>query len=802
MLYNYLKIAFRNLYKRKFVSLLNIAGLALGMSACLTMILIIRDQLGYDTFHPNAAQTYRIVCRQPDGMGVATVPYPLGDALQQEFPAIAAKTRLVRSIWGTDATTAANVTLPVDGFFAESSFFEVFGFKLNSDNPAAALSEPNTLVLSQQTAERFFGKNNPIGETLTLKNKGTYRITGVVETPPGKTHLEFDVLASVSTLATLEKAYPPEEEVEKVTDNWGNWYMAYVYVTLQPGKTREDLTKALLAVSSSRKNAEKTDKDLTYVAQSLGSLSPRAERLANDTGRAAPWFLIWGLLAFVVILTLFPCLNYANMAISLSLSRIREMGIRKAMGAGVRDVKNLMRAEAIVTSLLALVLAYPLHLIINGFVAESFPPEVQMTGLKAGPLDWLIFVVFGLLVGLLAGWIPARRMARLHPALALRGNKSGEQPGTRRLGWRKMMLVGQFVVSLVLMIVVATLWTQMRFMTVADYGFQKENLLTVELQGNKAELMAAELSRDPHVSGVCATSVQIAGSNLQGFTLQKGPGTEPLSIHGAIVNDQYIPVMGLELVAGENFPAQIPSTEQFLIINEKALDMLGIGSAQEAIGQTLWLSDSLPVTIRGVLRDFHYRIMEHGIEPFALRYSDFQFGLLHVRIAPGDPVQTFSALDQIWRRLDKVHPLKATFMEQSMREAYGDVILTGQMAGFFAILAIVLACMGLLGMVTYSVGSKVKEIGIRKVLGASAAQITLSLSRSFLTMLLIAVLLAVPLGYLLSLQFLQLFAYRIEVGWMIPAMCVAALLGLALLTVGVQTVHAALANPVKTLRSE
>jgi putative ABC transport system permease protein len=351
---------------------------------------------------------------------------------------------------------------------------------------------------------------------------------------------------------------------------------------------------------------------------------------------------------------------------------------------------------------------------------------------------------------------------------------------------------------------VATLWSQMRYMTLADYGFQKENLLTIEMQGNKPLVVAQEMIQVPQVKGVAMTTVQIASNNLQGMPLYKTPGGEDLGAHCALVDENYVSVLDLKMVAGENFPKNKTSTkEELLIINEKAVERFQLGTANDAVGKTLWLNDSTPAQITGVLRDFHYRILEEGIEPFVLRYSPRENGhIMHVRLSAGDPQMAMAALGSVWKKIDTVHPLKATFMEDSIQKAYGHVTFVGGIISFFAVLSLILACMGLLGSVTYSVSTKVKEIGVRKVLGASTQQVIFQLSKPFMLLLAMAILIALPLGYLASSKFLTIFAYRIDSNGLILGGSAAIMLLLGLLTIGLQAGRAALVNPVKALRSE
>jgi putative ABC transport system permease protein len=804
MLFNYFKIALRNLHKQRFFSSLNILGLALGMSACLTLILIIRDQLGYDKFHPDAERVYRINCQEEEGTRLACAPYPLGATLAKEYGAVETSTRLIRGIYGLDATTADNRTFQVGGYFAEPSFFEVFGFQLEVGNAATALSEPNGLVLSKKAAARLFPNQNPIGASLVLKDKGTYKVTGVVAEPPGKSHIMFECLLAAASMPAIEAALPTEMAGEKVLENWENHYMSHVYVRLRPGKTSTDLQNDLDLVAEARAKVGMGDKGVTFFAQHLNNITPQPERLANDTTNGAPIFFFWGMLFFLVLLTVFPCLNYANLAISAALARTREMGVRKAIGASQLELRKLFLAESVLTAFLALALAWLLHLPINRFVGIYFPPEADLQTLSAKPTDWAIFVLFAAVVGLLAGWIPARRMSKMQALSALRSNAQGTATTGKRMGWRTAMIVGQFAFSLILMVIVATLWGQMRYMAMSNYGFQKENLLTVELQGNSADIVGREMLQSPTVVGVAPASVPLAGNSLQRTGIKRKPGSDYEDLHSVYVNGGYMRVMGIQLLAGKDFPEGKPveGHEELLILNEKAVQHFGLGTPNEAVDQTIWLGDSLPARVCGVVRDFHYRTFEAHIEPFGLVYGAPDKHLLQVRIAPGDPARTMAALTGIWKKLDSVHEFKAKFTDDALDGSAGGVRLVSGLVGFFAVLSLALACMALLGMVTYSVGTKVKEIGVRKVLGASVASVAVQLSKRFVLALAVAVCIALPLGYLVSNLFLGLFAYHISVGASILGGSAVVLLALGLFTVGVQAWKAALANPTDSLRSE
>jgi putative ABC transport system permease protein len=803
MLNNYIKIAWRNLMSHKFYTLLNVVGLSLGLTTSLSVILIIRDSYSYDNFHENIDHIYRINSTNHEGIKIACAPYQLSEQLVSAYSVADAQTRLVRTFYGVDATSETNLTLQMDGYFAEPSFFDMFSFVLESGNPATALAEPNTLVLSKKMAEKFFGNSNPIGQALTLKNRGgAYRVTGVVAKPQGKSHIEFDCLASAKSLETIETALAPDAE-ERVMDDWSDIYSTHAYVRLAPDKTQTDLQNALAAIAESRNKTATPEQQVQFSAQNLGDISPQPERISNDPSRAAPWFFMWGMGAFMVLLLVFPSLNYANMAFARAMTRAREIGVRKAIGAGRTDLHALFLTEAVLTSGLALVVSALLHFPLNHAVGKYFPAFTNLKDLEAKPFDWLIFIGLTLAVGLFAGWIPARRLSKLDPSFALRGNLSAFKPSSRRLNLRAAMLVGQFAASLVFMILVATIWSQIRYMTLADYGFNKENLLNIELQGNKADILAAELQSNQHVISTTPASVLLASNNLQGMSLRRERTSEDLGAHCVSTGHNYLNIMGLQLLAGENFPANAsPDRLQYLILNEKAVEKFQLGSPAQAIGQTLWVSDTASVTVVGVVKDFHYRTMSDGIEPFALRFAPNEQRLLHVKLAAGNPETALASLESTWKSVDPVHPFKAEFMEESVVESYKGFEFVGGLISFFSFIALSLALLGLLASVTHSMGTRVKEIGVRKVLGASVSQVALFLSRRFLVILCIAIILALPAGYALSNLFLSLFAYRISVGGLILGGCAGALVLLGLVTVGIQAVKAALANPVKSLRSE
>ena len=808
MLLNDISVAFRNLRKYKFFSVLNVLGLALSMSVSLLIITVIRNQFGYDEFHPAPERTFRIIteARRKEGGSekYASSPYPLGTALRQDYAVAEAVTSLSNGPSG-DAEVGA-LTLPIRAFYADPAYFRVFGFQLETGTETHALSAPFSIVLSKEASVKFFGTEDPMGKTLNIKGFGQFKVTGVLKKVTQKTHLDIEALASASSMASIEKELAPEDAGFAVIDNWTNYYATYNYVLLSPGKTKADLEVVLSELSNTRYKGmilEGRDAGYQFHAQNLSKITPADEMLSQTIERALPMFLIWGLSGFVLLLTVFPCLNYANLTIARALVRAKEVGIRKVMGAQRGVLIRQFLVEAVLTSFLALVLAWLLRMPLLRLL-EGLAPDTDSDLYSPFLEDWktyLLFAGFALLVGLVSGWAPAFYLSRFRPDSALR-----DTSGIRlfsRLKLRKALIVGQFAISMIFLIVVVSMWRQLDFATLVNYGFDKENIVNVDLRGVDHSVLAAEIARDHRVLRVSASSHTLGTWEDMSVDVRKTRDSEPVPTRNYYVDQNYLSNHGLTLVAGNNFPSDIqPDRQQYMLLNEKGLETFGLGAPKDAIGKTLWLDDSTEVAVQGVVRDFHFRPLTNAIGPLALLYSPNKFTQLNVRLTPGDPAGALATMESVWKKLDPIHPMKYEFLDQKLRDCYSEMRKTAGMLGFFALLAISIACLGLLGIVTFQVETRAKEISIRKVVGASVTDLALLLSRSFLWLLGIAMLIAVPIGYYLADWSLQSFAYHISIGFGSIASCVGGLLLLALLTVGWQTVRAALNNPVEKLRSE
>ncbi|MBO0937457.1 ABC transporter permease [Fibrella sp. HMF5335] len=795
MLTNYLKIAWRNLWKHKLFSFINIFGLASGMLVCLLAMIDIKGAFDYDSFHPNRARTYRIITdattNTNDLRSYATTPPPVANTLKQNYPFVEAVTRVIRSY---GEVTANRKQLPVVFSLVDPGFFQVFGFRLTMGQAAIA---PQTVVLTQETARRFFGTANPVGKLMQHSAFGALTITGVFAPNPTKSHLDFDMVVSTATLSS--------PDWQRTLGNWsdyGNPYTrTYTYVLLKPGTRAETLNKVLpeLASRATKGLRFANEKGYTLRSQALTQLSPPREGLENSTyeptaGKLATEFGI-GLLT--LLLAVF---NYVNLTLARSLSRAREVGIRKVAGALRWQLMGQFMAESVILSVGGLGLAYVMLQFVKAmpFVQQWLIGGVQWE--RDGRV-WLVFVLFSVVAGLLAGLLPARVLSGFEPAQVLRS-----QTGLRvfrGISLRKSLIVIQFSISLLAMIVLLAMARQQHFMSTTSYGFERKGVLTIALNGLPPSQLTDEISRLAGVARVAPTSALFGshGDNWQLVRRQR-TGGDSAGVDIFSANANLVPTIGLNLLAGQNLPVSTSdSAGRFVLINEEAMRTFNLGDPAAAVGQLLWLNDSTNVRVAGVLKDFHFASMAMKIRPMMLHYQPSAFRYLNVAITGGNPKAVCADIARIWKRLNPYEPFAGMWYDEFLRNRHShtdDINFMGLLIG----LAVSIACLGLLGMVTYTTAVRTKEVGVRKVMGASVGQVVWLLSWSFLRLLLLAGAIALPLGYLAGSFFLMNFAYHITLGIGTLGLCFGTMLLLGGLTIGWRTYRAAAVNPVVSLRSE
>lgn len=790
MLRTYLKIAIRNLWKHKLFSFINVTGLGLAMAFCFMQLIQVQSTFEKDSFHPYPDRTYRIItdatAKDGEVHSLASTPFPLGEKLRNEQSVIEKTVRINRSFGGNLSNGIK--TLRTSGHYAEPSYFEVLGFPIEKGSPS---SEPWTVVLTHEMAERFFGNSDPIGKTLTNADMGTFTITGVLK-PLIKfqTHLKTDIVISMATLPLMNPAFKNED--------WQS-YNTYTFVLLTRGSSREALDQALAGVAADNKKAIRFRdiKDHAFRTQSLSEISPDWEGLLDNPYVEPIWKIGVGLLIPLIIIVL-AGFNYINLTLTRSLSRAREVGVRKVAGAKRWQLVNQFLVETIVVAFLALAIGYVGLALMKSYIHIRWITwEVNDTRVL-----WAIFIGFTLFTGFFAGILPARILSSYQPVQILKGEMS--PTGIGKFGFRKTLTIIQFVVALVFMTGTGIMNSQFDYMATDNDNFNRKNIVNIPLAAESDfKLLANEMGREAGVKRVGLTSA----------TFNEGSGKARLSrLSGKHAGDQqdtfiyatdgnFIENMKLKFVAGENVPASSDTSVHFVVLNQKAAQSLGWKDPKEAVGQTIMLNHT-QVIVSGIVKNFCIMRYELPVSPLILAFDPREIKVLSLEVAEGtDRERLTAALATIWKRYHPHESFVHSWYEDQLYEDYsenGDQKLTD----LLVLIVFTIAAMGLLGMVTYATAKRVKEVGVRKVMGASVAQIMHLLSASFIKMILIAAAIAIPIGYALGSLFLNIFTYHAPLGPGIFLTCIGSLAFIGLATIGIQTYKAAVSNPAETLRND
>lgn len=793
--------ALRNIRRNLSFSIINLVGLSVSMSLGLLIILIVKDQYSFDTFHADSDRVYRINTRAIRVAGgsedYASAPLPIATVLQQDYDIIESVVRINKRLSGDVIWGSVNV--PVSGMFVDPSFLQVFNFSLQRGNIANALTQPNGLVITQQTAERIFGKAEPLGQTVSIADYGEFMITGVLA-EFGKTHFEFQMLGSTAAMPALER----DGVITPSLDNFNNYYGNYVYVKLKHGKSPDALTKALSQVYEKHYNGlklETRDKGYDFFIQPLTAITP-GPPMSNQMGNGMPDILLLMMSVLSGIVMIMACFNYTNLLIAKSLARAREIGVRKVVGAQRFQVFIQFVGESVVFALFALLISYVLlQLLKPGFQQLSLAKEFDIS-LQEDIRLYLIFLGFAVLVGCIAGLLPAGYLSAFKPVNVL---KDTNVRLYSRLTLRKLLLVTQFAFSLIFIMVVLIIYRQIDFMLTTDYGIRDQAILNIRLQGNDYAKLASQIQQVPGVVQTSGVSHSLGTWADRASDYKISRDDEPFVMRDFVVDEHYLNNLGVTFLAGRNFrAAEEGAYEKHVILNEQALTNFNFEDAPSAIGQTLYTDDSVMLTVIGVVKDFHFRPLSYSIGPVAFRYNSSQLSIMSVLIDPAQHVSIMIACERIFKSIDPVHTFNGQLMADEIDQAYSSAGFTDILTiiGYIAFLSITLACLGMLGMAMYSTKTRVKEIGIRKVMGASVHEVTILLSRSFMLLIAIAVVLAVPVSYWLGTMMLETYAYKISVSVGIILSGISIVVVLALITVCSQTIRAARNNPVKALRYE
>ncbi len=804
MLKNYLKIAWRNLAKHKMFSALNIFGLATSMSVCLLLIMILTDQYSYDNFHENGDRIYRVITNKkeknisikvPD---LATTSLNLAEPLKEVPSLIEKVTRVVQV--GLHFEINGEVGYPDNvGFVVDDSFLDMFSFGWLKGDKKTALSNPQSIVLTEKSAKKFFPEGEVIGKTLQYGDLGLFTITGLMPNPPLRSHIYFDYLISYATINTLTKE---SREQLSIYDEKQVW-RGMVYTLLEKGSSNKTLDNILSAHAKTYSDRDPNNHYL-FQSQALANVMPSND-LGNEIGTATPKFVLYFLMSLGFLLMLAACFNYMNLSIARSLKRSKEIGIRKVVGARKKDIIIQFLGEAVMIAFLSLLVALVLlELLIPAFY--NLDPFVAQTfHLVRTPQLYLGFFCFSVVIGLLAGVFPAFNISSFQAIQSIK--QLSNLNLFSKIGIRKALVTVQFSLSLVFILIVLIVLQQQAHVKQADLGLRTDNLMSVWMNDKiNFDVFSQQVAQINGVEGISSSSIDmLTGGNTETIARYKDNKDSFFLEYNAVAQN-YVDFMEIELVAGENFPeGENSESEQFIILNETAIKRMGYKAPKEALDQTLALGNDGDINLKiiGVAKDFHHdNVWFAPIKPYALRQGGKFQKKLEIRLSDVNTPATIATIHEVWNKLSLKKSMSAYFIETRMYHLDKFFRMGSRIIGFIGFLTILISCMGLLGMVVYTVEGKLKEVGIRKVLGASESSLNWQLSKGFLILLAIAILIAVPLTVFLGNLWLQNFVLRTSISiWMI-LFGVGLMLLLALGTIISQTLIAVRVNPVETLKAE
>lgn len=794
MLKNYFKIAFRNLWRHRVFSLINILGLTVGMTACFLIFLYVRFEMSYDNMHSKSDRIYRIICdiktptetMKPGGPSWAVGPHlTMGD-----FPQVEASVRIT----GDELLVRkGNVKFQeTNSIYADSSFFQVFDFKLIRGNPHTCLNEPLNIVFSESAVKKYFGNTDPIGQTVLLTGDGfTAKITGVMKDIPENSTIKADMIVSMNTLT---RKFNPG-----LNDQWGN-YGNTTYVMLRPGASAETFTKQLPAFLEKMNGTEMKQLNMypTLMLEKFRDVYLRSTRDDSKTGNIKNVYIFSIVAVFILLIA---CFNFINLTTARSSERAKEVGIRKVVGAGRQQLTRQFIGETVLVCLIAFILTLATAALLlpsfNMLAGKTLSPGIFSNG-------GFIAILFlaSIAIGLLAGLYPALVLSSFKPVSVLKGRFS---TGTKGILLRKILVVSQFTISIALIISTIVVYLQMNFMRKQDLGFSKDQEMIINSNGDPAkDAFMTAVRALPNVKSVSMSSSVPGGGNMGAYSkIQNVKGEMQIAnLDLYFVDFDYLKQYDIKMAAGRMFSREfMTDTTHAMILNEAAVKNFGYRSPQDAVGRDFnqWGREG---KIIGVMKDFHFKSLQQEIKPLSMRIEPNGCALISIKVSGDNLPGTISSIENKWNSLIPARPFSYFFLDEFFDKQYKSEQRFGKLFLNFAILAIIISCLGLLGLASYSTMQRTREIGIRKVLGATVANIVNLLSKDFLRLVLIAIVIASPVAYFSMNKWLKDFAYRIPISWWIFVIAAVAATLIAVLTVSFQAIKAAVSNPVISLRTE
>lgn len=777
MLKHLIRVTVRNIVKHKSHAAINIAGLSIGIACCLLISLWIMEEYSYDRFHENGDRIYMVLAQGSSTKDNPATPAPLAPALEEQFPEIEYAARYEH--FYTGLMSYEDKKFYESGIMAVNpSFFRMFSFTFLQGDANTAFDDLYSIVVSEEIAQKYFGDENPMGKVLTRDNRYHFTVTGVIENVPRNSSLQFDMLVP------FEVQILEAKERTGWDMGWG-WFSPQTFVTLHDIRSAGAVEKKISEFFEQRTDGDRL------------SLMPFSQRYFFYSGTEK---YIYTFSAIALLVLIMAGINFVNLATARLASRAKETGLRKVIGASRSSITLHFLGESVILSLMACIIVLPLVELLGNIISSFIGIDVSLHSVNMA-IFLPALVVSAVLIGVAAGSYPAFFLSSFQPSRTLKGNLSA---GSKSPTLRRILVVIQFSCSVLLIIGTTVIYKQVNYFRNKDVGYDKEHIINIVLQGESRQSYQAlktELLRDSRILSVSGSAAGFPYWRWTSDALTWDGRNPDEGFHAAInyVDYDLVETMGIEIVSGRSFSREYASdlTEGFLVNEEMAKSM----AVEPAVGANLTYIDS-PGKIVGVMRDFHFQPLSNKILPLVFALKPESINAMAIRIAPGDPSGVLDFIKDTWAGIVPGYPLNYDFLDEAIDKRYSGIERIGNLAGSFSLVAVLIACLGLFGLTSFFAEQRTREIGIRKVMGATAINILQLMSREFMILVGLANIIAWPVAYYLADSWLQNFAYHIDLDLGIFLLAAALSLGIALLSVSSQSLRSATANPVDSLRHE
>jgi putative ABC transport system permease protein len=802
MFKNYFKVAWRHIIKEKFYSLINIAGLGVGLTCCILIGFFVMHELSYDNYHQKLDRTYRILQGYRSGIDKATAPAaeeyqvwgnaPVGPAFKEEFPEV---DQFCRFTPGHSKLITANNEMYDEKniVFGDSTVFDVFSWDLLSGNPQSVLDNPNSIVLTESLAKKYFGNEDAMGKTVIYNENVACIVTGIMKDVPVNSHFTFEGIISMSTF------YNQRQSIFE----WWGYVDFYTYFTLKENGSIESI-KPKLAGLAEKYTGDWEDSKFYIDVEPMKEayLNSVAARQPGKTGSKTN-IIIFSLIGIFILLI--ACINFINLSTARSLERAKEIGIRKVVGARKLSLVSQFLSEFFILALFAGVLSLSLVLLLSPYLKEFTGVNIEASHIFN--IEFLGLFSLGIIsVGLIAGSYPAFLLSKFQPSKVLRGNFKTGKSG---VALRKALVLFQFVLTITLIIGTITIYNQITYLQNHELGFEKDQILIMEFGYNgevqeNIEAIKNEFEKDPNVLSICASRA-VPGNFFPnaGTEIENADGVMiPHSPAIYEIDPDFLSFYNIKVLAGRSFSyAHYSDSIEALIINNAAAKLWGYNNPEDIIGKKFdqWGKTGKVI---GVVNDFNYLSLHSAVEPLTLRFEPYSMAKFSLKISTDNIPLTIKSIEEKWQELIPQRPFSYYFIDDNFDKQYRADEKFGQLFSSFAVLAIFIACLGLIGLTTYSAAQRTKEIGIRKVMGASVSTIVLLLSKEFSKLLALAFIIAIPASWYGIQAWLDNFAYKVNIGAWVYLLTAVTVGTIVLISISWQSIKVALQNPVNSLRNE